>query len=253
MPNIVAINKLDHGDIGWLRQPDYKFAALDTVVQLFAEEMPAAVHTMPTAFIKNGDSFMLVALQGMAPGENLLVAPTGQWLAGYVPLSYRYSPFFLLPDDKGELILCVDQDSGLLSDKPEAERFFNDDGEATEKTLEILTRLTQMTNSRAYTQTMCNVLARLNLLQPWLFTTTTPEGEKSVEGVFRIDESALNSLNAQDLLELRDCGALPLIYCQLLSMQHLGSLQNLHAHRAHIKQSQESAAAGDTFSFSGLS
>jgi len=56
--------------------------------------------------------------------------------------------------------------------------------------------------------------------------------EQAVEGLFRIDEAALNQLPADAFMELRDSGALVLAYCQLLSMQHLpvlGQLAQLHA------------------------
>ena len=54
----------------------------------------------------------------------------------------------------------------------------------------------------------------------------------NVEGLYRIDEAAMNWLAAAVLMEVRDAGALALAYCQRLSMQHLplmGQLVEAHA------------------------
>jgi hypothetical protein len=48
-----------------------------------------------------------------------------------------------------------------------------------------------------------------------------------VEGLYRIDEVALNALSAEPFQEVRAAGALPVAYCQLLSMQHLAVLGEL--------------------------
>ena len=61
------------------------------------------------------------------------------------------------------------------------------------------------------------------------------QGEVPVEGLFRIDEQALNILDKDDFEEVRQAGALPLIYCQLLSMQHLLALAQFAAHKEKQK------------------
>ncbi|MBW2187512.1 MAG: SapC family protein [Deltaproteobacteria bacterium] len=49
-------------------------------------------------------------------------------------------------------------------------------------------------------------------------------------GFFRIVEQALNTLGKDDYEEVRQAGVLPLIYCQLLSMQHLQALVRSRGH-----------------------
>lgn len=53
-----------------------------------------------------------------------------------------------------------------------------------------------------------------------------------LQGLFRIDEAAFNALPLEALDALRAAGALPVIYCQLLSMQHLPVLGQLAQIRA---------------------
>jgi hypothetical protein len=75
------------------------------------------------------------------------------------------------------------------------------------------------------TKIVCNVLAENDLIQPWPLTVKTDEGEQQVEGIYRIDEAALNTLTAESLAEVRDAGGLTIAFCQLLSMQNLGAMQ----------------------------
>lgn len=60
----------------------------------------------------------------------------------------------------------------------------------------------------------------------------------------QIDETALNALPADAFETLRQAGALPLAYCQMLSMQHLQVLGKLV--QAHAKHAETQAAQVDT-------
>ena len=51
-----------------------------------------------------------------------------------------------------------------------------------------------------------------------------PDGERRVDGLFRIDEARLNSLDPDALARVQKAGGLPVAYCKLLSM---GNIQTL--------------------------
>jgi len=72
-------------------------------------------------------------------------------------------------------------------------------------------------------------------------TLKTGTGEQQIAGLFRTDEAALNQLPGEALLEVRQAGALPLAYCQLLSMQHLPLLGGLI--EAHAKAAAQALVA----------
>jgi hypothetical protein len=84
-------------------------------------------------------------------------------------------------------------------------------------------------------------LQKHQLIQHWPIKLQTTAGEQAVEGLFRIDETALNQLPAEALLELRNTGALLCAYCQLLSMQHLQTFGQLAA--AHAQADAKAQAA----------
>lgn len=64
----------------------------------------------------------------------------------------------------------------------------------------------------------------------------TDQGERKLEGLFRVNEAALNALDNEAFLSVRKSGALPVAYAQLLSMQQLRVLGELAQARAQRTQ-----------------
>ena len=250
MSNIQAISRSRHGSKRWLRAASYAFAANDAVAAIHALELPNAVLSMPVAFLTADSGYSLVAVQSLSPGKNYFIASDGRWVGGYVPAVYRGYPFVLGTDAEGKQLLCIDEDSGLLIDGaapdaapagiPLGEAFFTDDHQPTPVVSEVSGFLTQTATHRQGTQLVCSVLQKHALIKPWLIKVRAETGEQNVEGLFCIDEDALNQLPTEAFLELRAAGALPVAYCQLLSMQHLPLLAQLA--KAHAT-AQAAAAA----------
>ena len=241
MPNFQAITRNRHANLRWQRHSTYGFAAQEAVAPLVAAEFPKALLSLPIAFLVAGESFQPYAVQGLTPGKNLLVAHDGRWLGGYTPAIYRGYPFRLATTEDGTQVLCIDEDSGLVSTG--GELFFNDDGTPAKATLDILAFLTQVESNRVATTLACAALQKHQLIQPWAIKIQSAQGEQAVEGLHRIDEAALNQLSAEALLELRDVGALTMAYCQLLSMQHLPVLGQLA--QANDSAAQQAAASAE--------
>lgn len=232
MPNYVPVSKESHASKRWRRFESYAFAQRETFLPLVAAELPKAVTAFPIAFIQQDDVFFPVALLGLEQGKNLFVAANGQWLGAYVPSALRSHPFRLARTEDHQRVLCVDQDSGLIVDGAEGEAFFDESGEPSEPVKQVLDFLQKVDANQQATAKMCEVLARHQVIKPWPITLKTPEGEKTINGLSQINEQALNTLPAEAFLELRQAGALPMAYCQMLSMQHLvvlGKLAEAHA------------------------
>lgn len=233
MPNIQVISRTHHGDKRWQRAANYSFAANDAVAAMQVQELPNAVLSMPVAFLAAGSGYSLVAVQSLSPGKNLLVAHDGRWVGGYIPAVYRSYPFVLGTDAEGQQLLCIDEDSGLLIDNAApagagmGEAFFTEDNQPTPAVGEVFRFLIQAASHRQATQLVCATLQKHALIKPWPIKVQTEEGEQNIQGLFCIDEEALNQLPADAFLELRSVGALPIAHCQLLSMQHLPLLVQL--------------------------
>jgi hypothetical protein len=240
MPTFHAIAKSTHANKRWKRYASYLFAAKEALAPLVAQELPRAVLHLPIAFVRQNDQFAPVAVLGIQPGQNLFVAPDGRWLGGYTPAAYRSHPFGLanLPD--GQQVLAFDADSGLLTEAA-GEAFYDSEDRPTQAVQDVLAFLTQVQANRAQTQRICQALAEHQLVQPWPITLQTETGERQVDGLYRIDEAALNALPAESLKALQQAGAMPMVYAQLLSMQHLPLLGQLA--QAHRKAAQPLPAA----------
>jgi hypothetical protein len=123
--------------------------------------------------------------------------------------------------------LCFDEDSKLLT-KNEGEALFDAEGQPTPTTKNILGFLNHVEQNRKLTQLLCQSLADHNLLQAWPIKVQTEDGkQKTIQGLLRIDEEALNKLGSSALQALQRSGALAIAYMQLLSMQHLIGVANL--------------------------
>lgn len=211
---------------------------------LVQQELVKACMALPIAFLEQGEHFVPVAVQGFAPGRNMCVAPDGRWMGAYIPAAYRGYPFALLPNEQGQWVLCMNADSGLISDS-EGEALFDAEGNTSQAVKDVLRFLEQVAQNRQTTQVICDVLAQQQLLEPWQIKVKTGEGEQSITGLFRINESALNQLDAAALKTLQQTGALQLAYMQLLSMQHMSKLAELAKANAQYAQQQATKLQAD--------
>jgi hypothetical protein len=240
MPNYQAISSDRHARKRWNRYSSYAFAASDAVIPLSAVELPKAVMSMPIGFIKQAECFVPVAVLGLQTGKNLFVAQNGSWSGSYIPAVFRAYPFRLAKTEEGKGVLCIDEDCGLVTTGLEGEAFFSEDGQPAPAIRDILNFLMQLEQSRLITTTACAALQKHQLICPWTITLKTEAGEQQVNGLFQVDEAALNALSGEDLLEVRQAGAMPMIYCQLLSKQHLPLLAQLA--EAHAKAAAQALA-----------
>jgi hypothetical protein len=238
LANFQAITKTDFAHKTWRRPTDYIFTAKDSVCPLTAQELPQAMLTMPTGFIVADETYTLVAVQGLQPESNFYLNAAGQWLGKYIPAAYRCYPFLLANKkaDKGQLILCIDSDSELVAEDSAGESFFDEAGELSESLAQVLEFLSNVNRSREVAASICKSLQEHNLLKSWDLKIQLETGTQRVDGLYCIDEAALNSLSSEAFIELRQSGALPAAYCQLLSMKHVPEL-------AQVMQSKEKSAA----------
>jgi hypothetical protein len=251
----------------WKPSPDLKIAAQDAVCALTVQELPNAIMSMPAAFIKLEDQFDLVAVQSLQAGSNYYVSPSNTWLGGYVPAIYRSFPFALLQNEAAEsqLVLCIDEDSNLIEDNDEHESFVTENAEEGEEDTEVaadgeakaelspalkdvLEFLTNLNAGRISSRKIVQAVSEHRLIKPWELQIQLETGPQNVEGLYCIDEQALNQLSDVEFLAIKNAGALPLIYCQLLSMSHVVKL----AQFANVKSREESEPATTELNLDGL-
>ncbi len=227
----VPLSRHRHAEKDWRRWTSYAFAAQQALVPLVAAELPKAALGLPIAFTQQGESYLPAAVLGIEPNVNLFVAPDGRWLGSYIPALLRTYPFSLTRTGDDQWVLCLDEDSGLIVPAGQGEPLFDSAGELAEGVKSVLAVLQRIEQSRQLTTRACGALVQLGLIRPWPVQVRVGQSQYQLQGLFQIDEAAFHQLDDGPFLELRRAGAIPLIYCQLLSMQHLELLGRLAAQR----------------------
>jgi hypothetical protein len=229
MPKFVAIQRDPFARLRWTRPQNSSFAAQDTTAPIVAAEIGKIVPSMPIVFVKYNDQFQLSALLSLTAGRNMFVGPNGNWLGGYVPAAIRSYPFKLIrPGEGADPVLCIDEESDAITDNQSAgEEFFSTDGSVAPTLKALLDFLAELDRNRAGTQIGVASLEQAGVIVPWPILVKAEQGEQKIEGLFRIDEAALNSLPEDRFARLRATGALPIAFGQLFSMSQLSVFQDL--------------------------
>lgn len=226
MSSLQAITKTEFANKSWQRTPNYLFSAKDAVCPLSAPELPRAMMGMPIAFLCTDGEYSIVAVQGLEHETNFFLNTDGQWIGSYVPAAYRAYPFVLASNEaeEGQLVLCIDTDSGLLIEDDSCEPFFDESDKLSPALEELVEFLSLARAGRQKAARICKVLLKHELFKAWELQFELESGTKRIEGLFCIDETALNALSDEAYAELRRAGAIPAIYCQLLSMRRISDL-----------------------------
>lgn len=246
MAEYVAVSREAHAGKSWCRFEKYDFAKNRTVVPLVASELSRASVALPIGFIKHEDRFVPVAIVSLDGVSNALVAPDGRWIGRYVPAELRGYPFTLAPNSEGQHVLCFDQSSGLLRDDLSGEPFFEETGDVAKPTHNVMSFLKAVEKDRSSTATICEELEQAGLIVPWDITLKTKGGDQKLRGLHKIDENAFNALSEEAFLALRKASIIPVVYCQLISMQHLSTLGRLTDAQAARKQ-EDAALMNQSF------
>lgn len=230
MPRWVPITKERHGTLRFRPPESYAFASTLTMVPVVLAELPRLVPFYPLVFVRREDqAFGLYALLGLDSGRNLFVDPnSGRWLAEYIPAAVRAHPFRMaLGQQSDQWILCVDEEAGVLYEGSVGSRFFEKTGKPARWVLDMMGFLQQIMSQELLTAAACFALNSLGLIVPWPLTLRTPQGDRTLEGLYQVDENGLQKLDGDALRELRDAGALAAAYAQRFSAWHVHTLGRL--------------------------
>jgi len=229
-----------HQSLAWGNFSSYEFAAADTVCPVVMAEMAKAACELPLAFIARDDGFMPVAVLGLTAEKNAFVGANGLWEGSYVPAQYRGYPFLIARSAEGEQLFCVDEQSGLVGAQLD-QAFFDQDHNLSPELQRIFDFWARLEADRIQTLRLTAVLQQYELIEPWEITVENEEGGSyQLTGLYRTNETRLNELSDELFAQVRAQGALPMIYCQLFSMQHLQSVAQKAAQRLSEGESQVS-------------
>jgi len=225
MSKIVPVSPKIHAQKKLNPLTSFAFAAKNTTVPIIASEITVAARSLPLLFLKQEGELGLFALLGLPNDKNVFINRNGKWTGDYVPATLRRYPFiFATSDDKEGYVLCIDEESGLLSDD-EGTPLFDEDNKKSDFLEKIFNFLTDYQRGALATQEFCREMDRLELLTP--FNVELKSGEEKnikIGGMLSINEKKLNDLSDEDFIMLRKKGFMALIYAHLLSLGNLSAL-----------------------------
>lgn len=217
--NNVLLNPRSHQNMTLSPTTDWRFAAGETLVALTLDEIVDAARDYPILFFEGAD--LPFALMGVVKGHNAYIDGNGRWCASYVPARFRAYPFALAeaPGKQGAYALAYDAEAYQLLD-PNGQKLFEAGKPAG--VLQARVRLLEaMRKADAATRSVVQAIREAGLLSPRKISVQHPDGSKGgIRGVEMIDDAKLAQLSGEGLLDLREKGALPLIYAHLFAFRN---------------------------------
>lgn len=194
-----------------------------------AEIGPASRH-YPVIFASadNGRSFGVVALVGLANNENLFLGPGNTWVDGvYQPAYLRRYPFCMATvttagQQQDERIVCVASEA---LDDANGQPLLDADGKNLPWWDSQRHLVLEYEADLIRTQQMCDLLAKLDVLRPFGAQAISKSGAiTNLAGMYRVEESLLERLKADDLRMLIGKGIMSRLYAHMISLDNLGAL-----------------------------
>jgi len=224
--SIKPVNFENHKNIKIKLGNDFRHAENQQVVPIIVHEFSAVSAEMPIFFVKNSETgeFQSVALLGLKPNENVFYQG-GKWLARNVPAIITHHPFALVPsqDDENQLQVVLKEDSHVIS-QDEGEAIFDEEGNETEYMVKRKNSIGLYFENSRITKAFIEQINTLGLLQEKSLTLDLNGEKVALNGVYMVDEKALNELSEQDFLMLRKKGFLAPIYSHLNSSHQLANI-----------------------------
>jgi len=239
MSKPVLLNFEKHGTLRLSDSKDFTSHKAKNFVPVVFQEFYALATEFPLVFVRNkqtGD-FVPGAMMGLNKGVNLY-CQTSEWQPVFIPSTFMLAPLSVsrLEPSSDKADISIDEQSPLLSETV-GELLYQSDGLATDYLKKRIDHAVKVTRQSIQAVELCRYLAEKRLLvsQSLKLQHTQNSPRYAVEGVFMIDEKALESLSNEEFQELRERGLLPLIYSHLTSLQQIGRLTRLQ-HEADLAE-----------------
>lgn len=219
-PAPIAVSQARHAGRFWRRFTSYAFARRWRCVDVVMAELDPAASAFPLVFRRTAwQEIMPVALLRLgASGTTPFVTAEGRWRGTYVPSALRAHPFSARPGaQSGELVLMVDETTGLVTDDPSDEPFFT--GGAPAPPLEqVLDFFRARARSAQRTREACAALDAQGVLTP--LPPLPGMHESDAAGLLTVDTERVDALDGRQLPALWQSGALRLAEAHRVSLQH---------------------------------
>ena len=215
-----------HAKIALADNISAKFSANANAIPLNIVEFAVAARHYPLVF-SDSAPFLPVAITGLRTGTNVFLDADGeQWARGcYVPAYVRRYPFILMENsEQQQFMLCVDEESGFLTEDGDR-TLFGSDAKPTQITNKALEFCRVYQEQFEATQRFVTELVERGLL-----TNNSAEIRVSddrtiqMQGFRVIDREKFEALPNDVFLEWRTKNWLPITYAHMTSLSNWSSV-----------------------------
>ncbi len=247
---LAPLNSQQHKDWKVSSFEDASFLAETHAIPLTVDEFVDAQRNYPIVFTA-GENPLPIALFGLNEGVNTFVGDDGKMVADvYVPAYIRRYPFLLakLQQDSNEMSLCFDPKSGVVAKQDDGQALFDDKGEATEYTTNVLEFCRKFEESGQRTRAFIDELQKLDILMDGEIAITRndmPDQPFVYRGFRMVDENKLRELPTETLETLNKNGMIMLIHAHLFSMNLMRRLFERQAAMGKAPQPQAANGAAN--------
>lgn len=221
---VVALNHQVHAHARLVECTDFSEFAHQHLFPVTFFEFARASTEFPLVFVKDTESgeFRSVALTGLQVGENLY--QRSSVTPNYLPLGVQNYPLVLMGNEQqpDQFQLGVNTTSTRLS-MSEGEPLF--DGAEQSAYLQYrLKKLVDALDQYQISNAVLQYLADKQLLKSQGFRFDILGQTHELNGIYVVDEQALNQLGDDDFADMRRRGLLPALYAHLASLHNLNRL-----------------------------
>ena len=225
MVELTPVSQDRHGGRFWRRFSSYDFVRELQQVPIVLGEHEQVAATLPIVFAQTSAGPWPVALTRLG-AQTALVAPNGAWRGSYVPSILRVHPFHAKPTGDGQFVLLVDEGSGLVTDDPAHEAFFDAEGELSATVAEVVNFFRNRATAEARTRDAMSEIAARDLLRP----LRMPAGvDAPGVGLMEADAEKLEAVTRSELSALHRVSALQLLYSSRIARHHTAFLAHAEA------------------------
>lgn len=241
MPDWRVLSRTMHAEQGYRPRDGYHNAAGRMVAPVVLDELHRLLPHYVIGLLPQGDDLVPVALLGVNSEENLYLREDGGWQVSYVPATLRGHPFALADGQNGNKALAID--AAYLT---EAGQPLFTNGELDETAAQAMRFLQQYDQSRRATLAASQALQQAGVLSEWPLAVPLGEGHRRINGLYRVDEAALNELSAEAYAALRG-EPMKLAYAQLYAISQVEQLSLLALRQGSVNAAGEASTIDAMF------
>jgi hypothetical protein len=226
---LMAVSREKHADL-CISSSNTLLQFIDkSSLPLYGLEVGKLACDYPLFFSPIEDTYGIRMMCSIDPNlGSVCITKKGEWTGFYAPACLRSHPFAALinAEDDQQCVICIDNESPMLGEEGKA---LFDDGEPTEYLKHVIEFIGTLHQAGKQTSLSMQAIQDADLIVPWEINVPRSEGETiQVSDKYRIDEGKLNALEDRQWIELKEAGALTIIYGQLFSQGNVNKLVSAH-------------------------